>query len=68
MLSNTPQLVSNVSEGQVVKFDRGDIVDWTCMDSQQHRMYGNYTACALLQQEGPEAMQEMRKNYGLQCD
>jgi uncharacterized protein YegJ (DUF2314 family) len=67
-LDNTPRRVRNVREGQVMRFGRRDIVDWTYIDDRSGRMMGNFTACALLTGETPEAAAAFKERYGLGCD
>lgn len=67
-LNNTPRLVTNVAEGQEIRFKKSEIVDWMYVDTGKRRMYGNFTACALLTKETPEQAAEFRRHYGLECD
>lgn len=67
-ISNTPRLVSTVREGDEIRFDRSEIVDWTYEDSMEKRMYGNFTACALLTREHEEDAAALMAQYGLRCD
>jgi uncharacterized protein YegJ (DUF2314 family) len=68
VITNTPRLVKRVESGQVYRFKRSEIVDWVYRDSQKNKMYGNFTACALLSREAPAQAAEFRKQYGLDCD
>ncbi|MFO1169610.1 MAG: DUF2314 domain-containing protein [Hyphomicrobiaceae bacterium] len=45
-ISNTPELVGNVTEGQEYRFPRADISDWGYM--QEGKLHGYYTLRALL--------------------
>jgi uncharacterized protein YegJ (DUF2314 family) len=67
-LANTPQIVSNVKEGETIEFRRADIVDWTYENTAEHRMYGNFTACALLVRQSKEDVAAFKKEYGLECE
>ena len=67
-VSEAPQMVKRVSLGQPVSFARGDIHDWTYLDTNQRRMMGNYSACVLLKRETAEAQAEFKRIYGLRCD
>ncbi|HJQ57943.1 MAG TPA: DUF2314 domain-containing protein [Vineibacter sp.] len=67
-LNNEPRLVKKVRAGQSIRFGRDEIVDWMYIDSDKRRMVGNYTACALLTLEKPEAAAAFKKQYGLVCD
>jgi uncharacterized protein YegJ (DUF2314 family) len=67
-ISNTPRHVSNVSEGQEIQFGRADIVDWSYENSVEKRMYGNFTACALLARESEQEAAMVKQEYGLECE
>jgi uncharacterized protein YegJ (DUF2314 family) len=67
-LNNTPRQVKSVQAGQVVRFGRDEIYDWTYVDRAQKRMMGNFTACALLTHESPESAAQFKQQYGLVCD
>jgi len=64
-LNNTPRLVRNVKNGQIISFEESEIVDW--LYRENGRMFGNFTACALLKHE-PKQAEAFRKEYGLVCD
>lgn len=65
-INNTPRSVGNVKLGQIITFQASDIVDW--LYRENGRMYGNYTACALLKQVPASERQEFAREYGLNCD
>jgi len=67
-LNNRPLLVKRVRAGQVYKFQREDIVDWTYIDTETGRIHGNFTACALLVRKPPDIAAELRQKFGLDCD
>jgi uncharacterized protein YegJ (DUF2314 family) len=67
-VNNTPQVVATVKEGEEISFGRSDVVDWTYENSLEKRMYGNFTACALLAHENEEDAAEFKTQYGLHCD
>lgn len=67
-LANTPRLVTTVREGQTIEFRRADIHDWTYFSVSAKRMYGNFTACAMLVHESPEDAAAFRREYGLRCE
>jgi len=66
-LNNEPRYTTLVKSGQLYTFDRAQIVDWTYMDVKAHKMYGNFTACAILANEPRAAVEEFRQRYGLDC-
>lgn len=67
-INSEPQVVNNVFEGEVINFDRRQIVDWTFEDTATGIMHGNYTGCVLLEREAPENAAQFQKLYGLDCD
>jgi len=67
-ISNTPQVVSNVAEGQEFRFERAEVVDWSYENSLEKKMYGNFTACALLTHESEASAAAFKAEYGLDCD
>ena len=67
-LNNEPRVVRNARLGQILRFKRSDVVDWMYFDTEKNRMYGNYTACALLTQESPAERAKFMKENGLKCD
>jgi uncharacterized protein YegJ (DUF2314 family) len=66
IIDNTPRLVRNVREGEMISFKETDVVDW--LYRENGRMFGNYTACALLKKESSERAEAFKKKYGLNCD
>jgi uncharacterized protein YegJ (DUF2314 family) len=66
-LANEPRLVSNVRFGQRYKFSREDIYDWTYVDAATGALKGNFTACALLVHETPEAARQFKEENQLEC-
>ena len=67
-INNTPRLVSHVAFGQDIRFKKSEIVDWMYVDAAKRRMYGNFTACALMTKDKPEDAEKARRAYGLECD
>ncbi|MEK8035074.1 DUF2314 domain-containing protein [Ideonella sp. DXS29W] len=66
-INNEPRLVKGIKLGQLYKFSRSQIVDWTYLDEKSRKTYGNFTACALLSKEPPGEAEELKRRYGLQC-
>ncbi len=66
-LANEPRLVTNVRFGQRYKFSREDIYDWTYVDAGTGKLKGNFTACALLVHETPEAARQFKEQNNLEC-
>jgi uncharacterized protein YegJ (DUF2314 family) len=64
-LANDPDMLHNVSFGQVVRFTRQDIGDW--MYWQDGKIVGNATACPALAHATAEERREMKEKYGLDC-
>jgi len=67
-IDNIPRRVKTVRQGQVMVFGRTEILDWMYLDDAQRRMVGNFTACALLTLEPPQAAADFKKRIGLVCD
>ncbi len=68
VLNNQPRLVKKHKMGERIGFKRSQVVDWTYLDTANHRMFGNFTACALLSQESEEDAEAFMEQYGLSCD
>jgi uncharacterized protein YegJ (DUF2314 family) len=66
-IDNEPRYTTLVKRGQIYSFRREQIVDWTYLDVKAHKMYGNFTACALLGKESPADAEEFKQRYGLEC-
>jgi uncharacterized protein YegJ (DUF2314 family) len=71
-IDNTPRSVTNVRQGQVVRFTRAEIYDWMFVDHNfingKRRMVGNFTLCAILTREKPEEAAAVKRETGLVCD
>lgn len=65
-INNKPEMVHTVKMGQLIAFDRDEIVDWMYMDGG--KMKGNYTACALLKSAPKNEAEEFKERFGLACD
>jgi uncharacterized protein YegJ (DUF2314 family) len=66
-IGNEPQHTGSVQPGQLYSFGRDRIVDWTYTDAKEHRMYGNFTACALLTKESVADADKFKQRFGLDC-
>lgn len=67
-INDTPEIIDSVFRGQIVEFERGQIVDWTFDDTLTKTMMGNYTGCVMLQRQAPENAAQFMELYGLDCD
>ncbi len=71
-IDNTPRSVTNVREGQVVRFTRSQIYDWMYVDQNfinaKRSMVGNFTLCAILAREKPDEAAAVKRETGLVCD
>ncbi|MBX3503071.1 MAG: DUF2314 domain-containing protein [Alphaproteobacteria bacterium] len=71
-IDNTPRSVTNVRQGQVVRFSRAEIYDWMYVDygftNVKRGMVGNFTLCALLAREKPQEAAAVKRETGLVCD
>lgn len=65
-IDNTPRSVKNVREGQKIRFEESDVVDW--LYRENGKMTGNFTACALISKESSKQAEAFKKEYGLTCD
>jgi uncharacterized protein YegJ (DUF2314 family) len=65
-INNTPRSVHNVKLGQTITFKQSDVVDW--LYRENGKMFGNFTACALLKHVPPSEMQAFKREYGLNCE
>lgn len=66
-INNEPRLVKSVKLGELYKFTRSQIVDWTYIDEKSGRTLGNFTACARLSMEPPTPADEFERRRGLAC-
>jgi uncharacterized protein YegJ (DUF2314 family) len=55
-----------VKLGQTITFKQGDVVDW--LYRENGKMFGNFTACALLKHVPPSEMEAFKREYRLNCD
>lgn len=67
-INTRPEVVDNVFKGEVINFNRDQVVDWTFEDTATGIMHGNYTGCVQLQRTAPENAQQFQELYGLNCD
>lgn len=65
-INNTPRMVKTVKFGQLIEFSEHEIVDW--LYTEDGKMRGNFTACAMLRRESPDQAEAARKEFGLSCD
>jgi uncharacterized protein YegJ (DUF2314 family) len=65
-INNTPRSVHNVKLGQTIAFQQSEIVDW--LYRENGKMFGNFTACALLKHVPPSEMEAFEQEYGLNCE
>jgi uncharacterized protein YegJ (DUF2314 family) len=66
-INNEPRSVKNVKLGQLYKFNRSQIVDWTYIDEKAGKTFGNFTACAILSKEPVAEAEAFKRRYGLEC-
>jgi uncharacterized protein YegJ (DUF2314 family) len=67
-LNNEPRLVKKHKLGERVTFSENQIADWTYVDQVNKRVFGNFTACAILSKEPPDQAAAFKRQYGLQCE
>jgi uncharacterized protein YegJ (DUF2314 family) len=66
-INDEPRLVRSVRPGQIHKFGRLDIVDWTYVDETSGKTHGNFTACALLSTQPPAEAAKLERRNDLDC-
>ncbi len=66
-LDNVARKLKRVQIGQVVHFQRKDVVDWMYTDAVKRTMHGNYTTCAQLAKAPPEEALQLKRSFGLDC-
>lgn len=65
-ISNTPEEIHNVSDGQVIAFTKADIFDWMYMEN--NKMKGNFSACPALMAASKAERDQFVVEYGIECD
>jgi len=65
-INNTPRMAKTVKYGEVIEFSEDEIVDW--LYTEDSKMHGNFTACALLKHEPPDQAEALKRDVGLSCD
>ena len=66
-INDEPRLVKRIRPGQMHRFSRSDIVDWTYVDATSGRTFGNFTACALSRTRSPVEAGELKPRKELDC-
>ena len=64
-LANEPEVVNGYRKGQTVEKPLGEVTDWMYFD--HGKMRGNFSACVLLAREGPAALADFERTYGMPC-
>jgi uncharacterized protein YegJ (DUF2314 family) len=67
-INNDVEMTTRFKLGDRYSFRKEDIVDWIYVDRSTHRMYGNYTLCALLSAESAEEAARVKAEYQLDCE
>jgi len=65
-ISDTPETVKNVTNGQRIQFKRSDIFDWMYVDGR--KFVGNFTACPVLRAGPPEDLKEFEQMSETVCE
>ena len=65
-IHDEPESLRNVRYGQLVRFVRGDVGDW--MYWRDGKIVGNATACPALAYASAQERQQMKDQYGVDCD
>ena len=66
-INDEPRLVKSIKPGQIYKFSRLDIVDWTYFDEKSGRTFGNFTACAVSSKNSRAEAYEFKRRDDLDC-
>lgn len=66
-INDEPRVVKRIKTGQMHRFDRSDIVDWTYVDERSGKTFGNFTACALSGSAPPAGAGEIKRRHDLDC-
>lgn len=66
-IDNLP-MIRSVKKGQSYSFAKTEIVDWTYIDRNKKKVFGNFTTCALLTKEPAAVAESIQKQHGLECD
>lgn len=67
-INDDPSIIDSVFKGEIVNFQRGQIVDWTYDNAVTKRLHGNFTGCVEVKRKAPENAEQFMNLYGLQCD
>lgn len=66
-INDDPTVLLKTFKGDIVEFDRKDIVDWTFDDTRLNVMHGNFTGCVELTRQAPENAKQFQEFFGLDC-
>ena len=66
-INDEPRLVKNIKPGQMHRFSRLDIVDWTYTDENSGKTFGNFTACLPSSQQPPVDGSKVKRGKDLGC-
>jgi uncharacterized protein YegJ (DUF2314 family) len=66
-INNVSRVITKLEPGQEVSFQRGDIVDWMYVNTEDSTMHGNFTTCAMMVNAPASELKEMKDKYGLDC-
>ena len=64
-VSNEPDYVESVAEGDEIEFRREDITDWGYV--QDGKQKGGYTVCVMFKHMSKEEADAYRRDYGFEC-
>jgi len=67
-INDDPQILLKTFKGDVVEFERRDIVDWTFDDTRLDIMHGNFTGCVELARKAPDNAEQFQQLFGLNCN
>lgn len=67
-INDDPKQLLKVFKGDIVVFQREDVIDWTFDDTRLDIMHGNFTGCVELQRQAPDNAKQFQEFFGLDCD
>jgi len=65
VVSNVPDTVESVAEGDTIEFQRGEITDWGYV--QDGKQKGGFTVCVMFKHMGKDEADAYRRDYGFEC-
>ena len=67
-VNDDPKTLLKLFKGDIVVFDREDVIDWTFDDTRLDIMHGNFTGCVELLRQAPDNAKQFQEFFGLDCN